>query len=91
MNSTIFWCKIEGCCNAAATTVNGVCLCVRCCQNFVSAGVGAVYFAGRWHGVTGAAYSDELDLTYPGVRVRECEIVEDRRGGLWARQARAGR
>lgn len=83
------WCEIEGCCNAANSTTNGIRTCERCRIHFESVGMGAVYFGGRWHGVTGATYTDEQVALFPGVR--QPAVAGDLRGGSWARQSREGR
>jgi len=83
------WCEIDECCNAATTTNNGISVCERCRLGFVSVSTGAVFFSGRWHGVTGATYTDEACATFPGL-VRQ-NVRGDLRGGPWARQSREGR
>lgn len=83
------WCQIEGCYNAANSVTNGIRTCERCRLGFVSLGMGAVYFADRWHGVSGAHYTAEQEASHPGIIERVAH--GDPRSGPWAREAREGR
>jgi hypothetical protein len=60
-------CEISGCGEACVGTMNGVCVCERCRQEFVSVGHGAVFFDGRWHGVVGSRYTRADVAAYPGL------------------------
>ncbi|WP_297826378.1 hypothetical protein [Mycobacterium sp.] len=51
-------CEIKECGHAATSIMNGIHVCERCRIGFVSVGFGAVYFDGRWHGVSGAPTAD---------------------------------
>jgi len=64
-------CEIEGCGRAAVGTVNGIGVCERCRIAFESAGMGAVRFGGRYHGVIGARYSAEQIALCSGVELAE--------------------
>jgi hypothetical protein len=61
-------CEIEGCEGEAKQEVNGISLCGRCAHRFVSVGVGAVQFGGRWHGVRGSHYSTEQMAQFDGLQ-----------------------
>jgi hypothetical protein len=61
-------CEIEGCGRVAAAQVNGIAVCDRCRLHFVSAGAGAVWFGGRWHGVLGAMYAPIIAQEFPGLK-----------------------
>lgn len=65
---THVYCEIEGCGRVATTSQNGIHVCERCRIEFVSVGMGAVHFDGRWHGVVGATYDASQIAVYPGIR-----------------------
>lgn len=60
-------CEIRDCGREASGAVNGIECCDRCEREFVSIGMGAVYFEGRWHGVRGAIYSSQEAGEFPGL------------------------
>lgn len=60
-------CEIVDCGRPATASQSGILVCERCRIEFVSVGPGAVRFAGRWHGVTGARYTPEQVAAFPGL------------------------
>ena len=69
-DAQITTCEIIDCGEHASAMTHGVRVCERCRQKFASVGFGAVYFAGRWHGVIGATYTAEQAAAYPGLMER---------------------
>lgn len=63
-------CEIRDCGRRVNSTTNGIATCERCRIDFVSVGFGAVYFAGRWHGVSGASYDAAQLAVFPGLEAR---------------------